>query len=57
MAVHYGRNEAAAKKTAAAIEQAAAVPSSSEPTSAWPDIDTLFAGLEAGLAGIRRTSW
>ena len=50
--VHCGRNEAAANKTAAAIEQAGgrAFIVGAELGVAG-DIDTLFAGLRAGLAG------
>ena len=52
MAVHYGRSEAAANKTAAAIEQAGgrAFIVGAELGVAG-DVDTLFAGLTAGLAG------
>ena len=52
VAVHYGRNEAAAKKTAAAIEQAggrAFIVGADLGVAG--DVDTLFAGLETGLAG------
>ena len=52
VAVHYGRNEAAAKKTAAAIEQVggrAFIVGADLGVAG--DVDTLFAGLEAGLAG------
>ena len=52
VAVHYGRNEAAAKDTVASIEgaggQAFAVQAE---LGVDGDVDTLFAGLEAGLAG------
>jgi 3-oxoacyl-[acyl-carrier protein] reductase len=52
VAVHYGRNEAAAKRTLASIEQAGGrafiVGADLGVTG---DIDMLFAGLEAGLAG------
>ena len=52
MAVHYGRDEAAASKTAAAIKQAGgrAFIVGAELGVAG-DVDTLFAGLTAGLAG------
>ena len=52
VAVHYGRNEAAASKTAAAIKQAGgrAFIVGAELGVAG-DVDTLFAGLRAGLAG------
>ena len=52
MAVHYGRNEAAASKTAAAIKQAGgrAFTVGAELGVAG-DVDTLFAGLKAALAG------
>ena len=52
VAVHYGRNEAAASKTAAAINQAGgrAFTVGAE-LGVAEDIDTLFAGLQAGLAG------
>ena len=55
MAVHYGRDEAAAKKTAAAIEQAggrAFIVGADLGVAG--DVNTLFAGLEAagrGFAG------
>ena len=52
VAVHYGRNEAAARRTVAAIEQAGgrAFIVGAELGVAG-DIDTLFAGLGVGLAG------
>ncbi|MGH3150350.1 MAG: SDR family NAD(P)-dependent oxidoreductase [Streptosporangiaceae bacterium] len=52
VAVHYGRDEAAADKTATAIEQAGgrAFTVGAE-LGVTGDIDMLFAGLEAGLAG------
>jgi 3-oxoacyl-[acyl-carrier protein] reductase len=52
VAVHYGRNEAAATKTAAAIKRAGgrAFIVGAELGVAG-DVDTLFAGLRAGLAG------
>ena len=52
VAVHYGRNEAAANKTAAAIKHAGgrAFIVGAELGVAG-DIDTLFAGLRAGLPG------
>jgi len=52
VAVHYGHNEAAASKTAAAIKQAggrAFIVGADLGVAG--DIDLLFAGLEAGLAG------
>ena len=52
VAVHYGRNEAAAKRTVAAIEQAggrAFIVGAD--LGVTEDVDKLFAGLEAGLAG------
>jgi len=52
VAVHYGRNEAAAKNTVAAIEQAggrAFIVGADLGVAG--EIDTLFAGLQAGLAG------
>lgn len=52
VAVHYGRNEAAAKQTVAAIEQAggrAFIVGAD--LSVTGDVDKLFTGLEAGLAG------
>ena len=52
VAVHYGRNEAAAKSTVAAIEQAggrAFIVGAD--LGVARDFDTLFAGLKAGLAG------
>jgi 3-oxoacyl-[acyl-carrier protein] reductase len=54
VAVHFGHNEAAANQTVAAIEQSGgrAFPVGAELGVAG-DIDTLFAGLQAGLAGRR----
>jgi NAD(P)-dependent dehydrogenase (short-subunit alcohol dehydrogenase family) len=40
VAVHYGRNEAAATKTAAAIKQAGGRVFIVEPSSAWPGTST-----------------
>jgi NAD(P)-dependent dehydrogenase (short-subunit alcohol dehydrogenase family) len=52
VAVHYGRDEAAAKETVAAIEQAGGRAYAVRAELGAPgDVDTLFAGLEAGLAG------
>jgi 3-oxoacyl-[acyl-carrier protein] reductase len=52
VAVHYGRNEAAAKEAVAAIEQAGGCAFSvGANLGVTGDVDTLFAGLEVGLAG------
>ena len=52
VAVHYGRNEAAASKTAAAINQAGGRAFTvGADLGVAGDVDTLFAGLQAGLAG------
>ena len=52
VAVHYGHNEAAAKRTAAAIEQAGGRAFIiGADLGVTGDVGTLFAGLEAGLAG------
>jgi 3-oxoacyl-[acyl-carrier protein] reductase len=52
VAVHYGRNEAAAKSTVAAIEQAGGCAFIvGADLRVAGNVDTLFAGLKAGLAG------
>jgi 3-oxoacyl-[acyl-carrier protein] reductase len=52
VAVHYGRNEAAAKETVAAIERAGGEVFAVRAELGVPgDVDTLFDGLQAGLAG------
>src|SRR4051812_3765132 len=52
VAVHYGHDEAAATATVAAIEAAGGRAFSVRAELGVPgDIDTLFAGLERGLAG------
>ncbi len=52
VAVHYGRNESAAKETVATIEQAGGGAFAVRAELGVPgDVDTLFAGLEEGLAG------
>lgn len=52
VAVHYGRDEAAAKQTVMAIEQAGGRAFTVQAELGAPgDVDTLFAGLDAGLAG------
>ncbi len=52
VAVHYGRNESAAKETIATIEQAGGRAFAVRAELGLPgDVDTLFAGLEEGLAG------
>lgn len=52
VAVHYGHNEAAATRTVAAIEQAGGRAFTvGADLGVAGDVDTLFAGLEAGLAG------
>lgn len=52
VAVHYGRNESAAKETIATIEQAGGRAFAVRAELGVPgDVDTLFAGLEEGLAG------
>ena len=51
VAVHYGRNEAAAKEAVAVIEQAGGRAFTIGTDLVTGDVGTLFAGLEAGLAG------
>jgi 3-oxoacyl-[acyl-carrier protein] reductase len=52
VAVHYGRNETAAKETVAAIQTAGGQAFAVRAELGVPgDVDTLFAGLEEGLAG------
>ncbi|MEU6410877.1 SDR family oxidoreductase [Microbispora sp. NPDC046933] len=52
VAVHYGRDESAAKETVATIEQAGGHAFAVRAELGVPgDVDTLFAGLEEGLAG------
>jgi len=51
VAVHYGHNEAAAKEAVAVIEQAGGRAFTIGTDLVTGDVGTLFAGLEAGLAG------